>query len=143
MDAVALPGSLVAAQPMSSHPSPAACRRRCAARLPATAVKPAGRGPPALHSAPARHVEVLEHPFERHTDFEAFLLAAFGVVLPVRSQPPAQGQVALAGLEGEAVVGLVDAKTFDMDRAQVVRGRRAPSSTTRWLPGCGSVSRCF
>ena len=25
----------------------------------------------------------------------------------------------------------------------IARGRRAPSRTTSWLPGCGSVSRCF
>ena len=91
MDAVALPGSLVASAADVVAPIHRSLPQTLRRPKPATAVKPAGRGLRAPRAAPARHVEVLEHPFERHTDFEAFLLGAFGAVLPVRSQPPAEG----------------------------------------------------
>ena len=58
-------------------------------------------------------LEPFEHELGPFIDFEALAFGTFGVVLPVRDEPPAQRKVAFAGIEGELIVDLVEVPPLD------------------------------
>src|SRR5512134_400332 len=88
-------------------------------------------------------VEVFQDQHRALTHLKTLSLGAFGELLAVRGEPPGQRAVALAALEGELVVDLVEVTPLDMARAQD-RARDAAAvqhdqmvARTRQLVACG------